>query len=212
MRPLLITGPDSSLSDTYELALEAWPERRIEKIFFPSKDYYDFDISGLKNYSPLNWDIVVAVNEFYINDVRRALQKKISDLGYKFNSIISPLAKISVDATIGVNTIIHSGCFIGSNSKVGSHCVLRPNVVLSENVNIKDYATLEANVAIRELCSIGNFVTICANSSLLRSTTIEDHCYLNITRQYSGKISTGTFFSPFFPEPIKIIGATKNQH
>lgn len=209
MRPLLIISPDSTLSDTYELAMEAWPERKIEKIFIPSKDYYDFDISGLTKYSALNWDAVVAVNEFYINDVRRALQEKISDLGYKFDSIISPKANISSTAEIGKNTIIHSGCFIGSDCRIGHHCMLRPNVVISENVNIKNYATLEANVVVREVCNIGNFVTICANSSLLRSTTIEDHCYLNIAQQYLGKISAGTFFSPFFPEPIRIIGAQK---
>ncbi len=212
MRPLLITGPDSTLSDTYELAMETWPNRKIEKFFIPSKDYYDFNISGLQEYSPLDWDIVVAVNEFYINDVRRALQQKISNLGYSFNSIVSPKANISSTATIGDNAIIHSGCFIGNNSKIGNHCVLKPNVVLSENITIENFVTLEANVAIRELCSIGNFVTVCANSSILRSTKIEDHCYLNLTQQYSGEISAGTFFSPFFPEPIRIIGAKKNQH
>lgn len=210
MLPLLIIGPDSTLSDTYSLAKEIWPDRLIEQLVIPSVEYYKFDLSRLSSYSAAEWSISLSVNEFYINDVRRALRDEVAMLGFEFTSLISPRAQVSDSARIGCNTIIHAGCFVGSNSTIGDFCVLRHNVVVSEDVHVKDYVTLEANVAIRELSRIGSFVTVCANSSLLRGAQVGDHCYLNILKQYSGKILTGTFFSPAFPTPGRIFGL-RNQ-
>lgn len=205
MQPLLIAGPDSTLQGTHELAKEIWPKRHIVKIHIPSKDYYHFDLSSLGDYSPDKWEIALAVNEFYINDVRRALQQKIKELGYCFASLISPRASISASAQLGSNAIVHAGCFVGANSKLGDFCWLLPNVVLSEEVQAGHFVTLEANVAIREKSTLGDFVTICAGSSLVRGTLVGSHSYLNVAKQYSGEIPAGTFISPVFSEPIHVL-------
>lgn len=209
MQPLLIAGPDSTLADACELASEIWPDRRLEQLHIPSKDYYHFDLSVFNSYPAEQWDVAIAVNEFYINDVRRALQEQVTTLGYRFASLISPRAHLSTSAQIGSNPIIHAGCFIGARSRLGDFCCLRPNVVLSEDVQIGNFVTLEANVAIREQSVVGDFVTVCAGSSLLRGTQIGSHSYLNLTKQYSGVIPMGTFFSPIFPEPIEVLGLHK---
>ena len=119
MKPLLIIGPDSTLRDTTALAKEIWPNRRIEGLYIPSKDYYQFDFSELVNYRSSEWCICVAVNEFYINDVRRAMYESLAAMDYEFVSLISPGAHVSASALIGVNTIIHAGCFVGANTTIG---------------------------------------------------------------------------------------------
>lgn len=208
MKNLLVIGPDSSVCDSFDLATRIWTGRTIEKLHVPSTDYYNFDISGLGNYPRKEWQISISVNEFYINDVRRAFQNAIANLGYSFTSLVSPNAFVNSSASLGENSIIHAGCFIGANTKIGDYCVLRPNVVLSEDVCIGDFSTLEANVTVRELSNIGNFVTVCANSNLQRGTKIGNHSYLNISQQYSGEIYPCTFFSPSFPEKIQVLGTS----
>ena len=206
MQQLLIAGPDSTLPDAYELAKEIWPDRKLVKLHIPSKDYYYFDLSILDDYPADEWNIALIVNEFYINDVRRALQEEIKDRGYCFTSLISPRASISASAQLGNNSIVHAGCFVGAHSKLGDFCWLRPNTVISEEVQMGSFITLEANVSIREQSIIEDFVTVCAGSSLLRGTQIGRHSYLNITKQYSGIIPAGTFFSPMFQEPVQVLG------
>lgn len=206
MKPLLIIGPDSTLRDTTALAKEIWPNRRIEGLYIPSKDYYQFDFSELVNYRSSEWCICVAVNEFYINDVRRAMYESLAAMDYEFVSLISPGAHVSASALIGVNTIIHAGCFVGANTTIGDLCVLRPNAVISEDVALGNYVTIEANVTMRELVKVGDYVTICANSSVHRGASVGSHCYLNVTNQYSGNIMRGTFYSPNFANPIHIFG------
>lgn len=207
MKSLLVTGPDGTLRDAYALALQAFPHRRVEMLSIPSTDYYTFDLSGLAAFPASEWDIAIAVNEFYINDVRRALHAEVAALGYQAESLISPHAQVSADAIVGENAIIHAGCFVGAGSVIGHHCVLRPNVVLGEDVRLGNYATLEANVSIREKCSIGDFVTICSNSSLTRTTVVGAHCYLNLPRQYTGTIAPCTFFSPMFENPVRVLSS-----
>lgn len=205
MKSLLVTGPDSTLRDVHALALKAWPSRQVAVWAIPSSDYYQFDLGGLAAFPASDWDISIAVNEFYINDVRRALHARVSSLGYESNSVISPTAQIDASAMIGENVIVHSGCVIGAGASIGHHAVLRPNVVISEDVSIGAYATLEANVAIREGSKVGDFTTICANSSVARMSDIGAHCYLNLSRQYAGHIASATFYSSAFENPVRVL-------
>jgi len=207
MRPLLVSGPDSTLRNVYTLAKQAFPGRRVEMLFIPSADYYRFDLTGLKDFDPQEWDICVAVNEFYINDVRRALHDAVAILGYQCASVISPRADVDPSAVIGANAVIYGGCVVGANVLIGHHCVLRGNVVLSEDVVLGDYVSLEANVAIREGATVGSFTTICANSSVARISRIGQYCYLNHQRQYSGTIVDMTFYSPNFQHPIQVFSS-----
>lgn len=205
MKGLLVAGPDGILRDTFSLAVEANPHRCVEMVHTPATDYYDFDMTGLVIFSPYQWDICIAVNEFYINDVRRALHELVSQIGYKSVSLVSPRARLDNNATVGFNSLVHAGCFIGADCTIGHHCVLHPNVVLSEGVCIGNYVTLEANVSIREKSKIGDYTTICANSSVARMTDVGAHCYLNLPQQYAGLIEACTFFSPAFPRPVRVL-------
>ena len=205
MKPLLVAGPDSTLRDVHALALQAYAGRVVAILAIPSSDYYLFDLAELSRFPASQWDVCLAVNEFYINDVRRALHARFSQLGYSSASVISPHAQVDASASIGENVIIHAGCVVGAGSVIGHHTILRPNVVIGEDVIVGCYATLEANVAVREKTSIGDFTTICANSSLTRMTRVGDHCYLNLSRQYTGDIPACTFYSPSFENPVQVL-------
>lgn len=205
MKKVLVVGVDSTLTDAYKLAQQVFPERVVDKVFIPSNDYYNFTLSELESYSPEDWCVFVAVNEFYINDVRRALFERVMTFGYDTISLVSPDAYLGDDVKIGNNVLIASGCFVGAGTVLGDCCVLRANTVLSDNVTIGEYVMLEANVSIRELSVVGDFSTICANSSLVRATTIGAHCYLNLSRQYSGVIPACTFYSPMFENPVRVL-------
>lgn len=205
MIPLLILSPDSTLHDAHSLAVQAYPHRRVEMLHVPSTDYYHFDLSGLEAFAVVKWDVCIAVNEFYINDIRRAFHALVEALGYRAVSLISPRAHVDASVTVGSNTIIHAGCFVGAGCTIGHHCVLRPNVVLGEEVCIGDYVTLEANVSIREKSKIGDFTTVCSNSSVARMSEVGAHCYLNLSQQYAGRIAPCTFYSPAFPRPLRVL-------
>ncbi|MDR0736390.1 MAG: hypothetical protein LBF51_06105 [Zoogloeaceae bacterium] len=208
-KPLLVTGPDISVRSAFALAQEIFPQRRIELLQTPVEDYYRFDLTGLAGFSAEEWEVAVAVNEFFINDVRRAFHEAIIALGYHEVSLISPCASVDESVEIGEGAILYAGVFVGAGSHIGHHAVLRPNVFVGEEVEIGNYVTLEANVAIRELSYIGHFTTVCANSSLLRSTRVGEHCYLNLMRQYSGVIQDATFYSPIFENPIRFFSSSK---
>ncbi|WP_236236377.1 hypothetical protein [Pseudomonas faucium] len=208
MKSLLVLGPDSSLRGIYSIACQAWPGRQVEMLAVPSADYYHFDLSGLQRFEPCEWQVCVVVNEFYINDVRRALQEQVRAMGYEPASIVSPRADIDPGALLGENVIIQGGCAVGAGVRIGNYTTLRPNVVVSEDVTLGSFVTLEANVAIREGAKIGSFTTICANSSLARLTQVGAHCYLNLQRHYSGTIADMTFYSPQFEFPVRVLGGT----
>lgn len=205
MKNLLVVGVDSTLCDAYQLARQVFPDSTVESFFVPSKDYYEFDLSGLACFSPEVWSVFVAVNEFYINDVRRALFEGVQEFGYQAVSLVSPSACLGDGVRVGKNVMVSSGCFVGAETTLGDCCVLRANVVLGDNVSIGEYVTLEANVSMRELCKVGGFTTVCANSSFVRDTAVGEHCYLNLSKQYSGIVPACTFYSPMFENPVRVL-------
>lgn len=201
--PLLIIGPDSSVENTFSLAKSAYPHRDIEKIIIPTRDYYYFDFSELKNFPSDKYSVCTSTNEFYLNDVRRDFYEKISSMGFSEESIISPLAHIHEEAILEEGCIVHSGCTIDAGVKIGKKTLLRPNVSIGDNCTIGDFVTLESNVSLRELVSIGSHTLISANISVARMIKIGDYCYLNKQKQYIESIADYTSISSIFPNPVR---------
>lgn len=201
---LLVAGPDTTVRSAFDIALAACPQSRPEMLQLASTDYYRFDLDALAEFPPADWAVCAAVNEFYINDVRRAFVEAIATRGYELRGLVSPRSDVSASAVIGAGCIVHPGVSVGPDCVVGAHAVLRPNVVLAEGVAVGAFATLEANVSVREGARIGDFTTVCANSSISRMTRIGDHCYLNLQRRYEGVIPALTFYSPMFERPVRV--------
>lgn len=202
-KPILIVGPDTSVNDTYYLAKISHPDREISKLIIPTTDYFIFDFSGINKFSPEIYSICTSTNEFYLNHVRKEFHEKLFSLGFKEESIVSPLAYIHEDAYIEEGCIIHSGCSIESGVKIGKKSVLRPNVSVANNCNIGQFVTLESNVSVRELVSIGSNTLISANSSIARNVKIGEYCYLNQQKQYKDSIPSYTSISAIFENPVR---------
>lgn len=201
--PLLIVGPDSTVDNTFGVALQAYPGRRIEKLQVPVSDYYLFDLSNITRYDASKWKVCTSVNEFYLNDVRRAFHAEIAALGFMEESVVSPLAHVDGSTEIAAGAIVHAGCTIDANVKIGRKVLLRPNVVIGDATKIGDFVTIEANVSVREQATIGDHTLVSANASLARTTQVGKFCYLNQPKQYAGTIPDYTSISTLFQNPVR---------
>lgn len=202
-KPLLIVGPDNSVNNTFGLAKISTPKRRLEKLIVPTEDYYIFDLSGLEDYSPDEWNICSSTNEFYLNDVRKVFHELMIERGFIEESVISPSAYIHESATIEDGCIIHSGCAIDANVTIGKKSLLRPNTCIGENTDIGEFVTLESNVSVREHAYIDSHTLVSANSSIARMIKIGKYCYLNQQKQYTESLQDYTSISSIFSNAVR---------
>ncbi len=93
-------------------------------------------------------------------------------IGYKFATVISPLAHISKYTEIGEGTVIQAGVNVSSATKIGCFCKLNSYCnVMHDNV-ISDYTTIAPNTVLLGRVAIGKASYIGANSTILPNISI----------------------------------------
>lgn len=104
--------------------------------------------------------------------IREKLVNIYKTIGYKFATVISPLAHISKYAEIGEGTVIQAGVNVSSATKVGRFCKLNSYCnVMHDNV-VGDFTTIAPNAVLLGRVTTGKASYIGANSTILPNTGI----------------------------------------
>jgi len=111
--------------------------------------------------------------------IRENLFKKISNYGFKFPVIISPLSYVSKHASIGEGTIVMHGSVINAGAKIGKNCIINSKSLIEHDVVIEDYchistrSTVNGGVIIKK----NSFVGSC--SVIKQNLKIGKNCFIN---------------------------------
>ena len=111
--------------------------------------------------------------------IRENLFKKISNYGFKFPAIISPLSYVSKHASIGEGTIVMHGSVINAGTTIGKNCIINSKSLIEHDVVIEDYchistrSTVNGGVIIKK----NSFVGSC--SVIKQNLKIGKNCFIN---------------------------------
>ena len=124
--------------------------------------------------------------------VRKKLVDYYNSIGYKFATLVSPLAKISKYADIGEGNVIQSGVNVSSNTHIGNFCKLNTYCnVMHDNI-IGNFCSIAPNAVLLGRVTIGNQVYIGANSTILPEITVEDKAVVGAGSVVTKIVKTGT--------------------
>ena len=113
------------------------------------------------------------------SNIRENLFKKILKYGFKFPSIISPLAYVSKHASIGEGTIVMHGSVINAGVSVGKNCIINSksliehDVVIGDHCHISTRSTVNGGVIIKKNSFIGS------NAVIKQNLIIGKNCFIN---------------------------------
>lgn len=105
--------------------------------------------------------------------VRKKLYHLYSDIGFSFETVISPYARISNSAKIGQGAIVQHGVNVSSNTNIGRFVKLNINSNVMHDSYIGDYSTIAPNAVILGRIKIGEGSYIGANATILPNKNIE---------------------------------------
>ena len=116
--------------------------------------------------------------------IRENLFKKVSNYGFKFPAIISPLSYVSKHASIGEGTIVMHGSVINAGAKIGKNCIINSKSLIEHDVVIGDYchistrSTVNGGVVIKKSSFIGSCSVIKQNLKIGKNCFINANIFL----------------------------------
>ncbi len=131
-----------------------------------------------KHYPPDRHCMFIAVGYHDLNRLRELKCREAQNKGYELTSVISPLAKLPNNVTVGWNcfimppSLVHpcvtigNNVFIWSGAMVGHHSVLDDNCWLTSCCNISGNVHVGANTFVAVNATVGHSVTIGKNCFL----------------------------------------------
>ena len=123
----------------------------------------------LKKFSKRIQYALITTGHIKNSKIRENLFKKISNYGFKFPAIISPLSYVSKHASIGEGTIVMHGSVINAGAKIGKNCIINSKSLIEHDVVIEDYchistrSTVNGGVIIKKNSFVGSCSVIKQN-------------------------------------------------
>lgn len=99
--------------------------------------------------------------------LRKKLVNFYQEIGYEFVTVLSPYARISRSASIGLGTIVQAGVNISSAAEIGRFCKLNTNCNVMHDNRVGDFSTIAPNAVCLGRVSIGQYAYVGANSTIL---------------------------------------------
>jgi len=125
---------------------------------------------------------------------REELFYNLKKIGYKFPSIISPLAYVSPQAKIGEGTIvmhgaiINRGAEIGKNSIINSKALVEHDAIVGNNCHLATRSTLNGGVFLGSNSFIGSHTVLKQNIKVGKNCFVNANLFVNKNIKNNSKI------------------------
>jgi|GEM_PF-1103027 len=147
----------------------------------------DFDINGvdiigdfsfvLKNYSPEEFSIAIAIG--YQNlDARKRIYQKVKSANYDTPSLIHHSAFLDSTVRVGEGTFIMAGANIDVDSVIGNFVTIWPSVVISHNSEIGDNVFISPNATLCGFSLLKENIFVGAGATIVDHTIVESNTFI----------------------------------
>jgi len=141
---------------------------------FKVGNYRGYNILGNDKDAPeiiKNYPIIITPDK---PELRLTLSEYYESLEFKFYTLISSHAKISISSKIGTGTIIQYEVNVSAESEIRNFVKLNTKCNVMHNALIDDYTTIAPNAVILGNVTIGKCCYIGSNSTILPNISICD--------------------------------------
>jgi len=99
-------------------------------------------------------------------------QRQIIDTAITFATLISPSAKICLEAKVGIATLVSHGAYVGPAALVGSGVILNTHSIIEHEAYIGDFTHISVNAVVAGRSKIGSNVFLGAGAVVIDSVTV----------------------------------------
>jgi sugar O-acyltransferase (sialic acid O-acetyltransferase NeuD family) len=87
---------------------------------------------------------------------RRRIVEEAAALGFRFATVVHPLARVSGRSELGEGTIASVGVVVATRTRIGRHVILNRGALVGHDTEIGDFVTAGPGANVAGLCRIGH--------------------------------------------------------
>jgi sugar O-acyltransferase (sialic acid O-acetyltransferase NeuD family) len=129
----------------------------------------DDDLKNLRN---KNLYFLVTIGAIKSSLARKTTFLNLIKEGFKIPTIISPLAQVSRNSSIGYGTVIHHFSMINSNANIGENCIINTGSIVEHDSRIGDHCHISTGTIINGGVKVENDCFIGSGSVVIQNITI----------------------------------------
>jgi sugar O-acyltransferase (sialic acid O-acetyltransferase NeuD family) len=123
---------------------------------------------------------LVVVGQIESPEVRIRLFNDTIAAGFKFPTIISPIAHISKHAQVGMGSIVMHGAIVNAGANVGKNCIINTRALIEHDATISNHCHISTGVIVNGEARIGVGSFIGSGSIVKQSIEIGDNCVVGM--------------------------------
>ena len=123
---------------------------------------------------------------------RGELFNNLKKIGYKFPSIVSPLAYVSPQAKIGEGTIVMHGAIVNRGAIVGNNTIINTKALVEHDAIVGNNCHLATGSTLNGGALIGNNSFIGSHTVLQQNIKVGNNCFVNANLFINKKIKNNS--------------------
>ena len=136
---------------------------------FDGKNVLKFDPSLEKA------DVIVAVGD---NKIRRILQERVKNAGFRIVNLTHPSAVVSASAQIGEGAVVMPNAVINERAAVGEGAIINTGAIVEHDCEIGDFAHVSPNAALAGGVIVGQNTHVGIGSCVVQCVKIGANCVI----------------------------------
>ncbi len=130
-------------------------------------------------------DFLITVGQIESTAVRTRLDKQLSEAKGRLATLTSPLARVSLYATVGEGAVVMHFALVNANAQVGRNVIINTRATVEHDAIVGDFshistgAILNGGVAVGQQVFIGSHATIQQGIVVADNVIIGAHTYVN---------------------------------
>jgi len=142
----------------------------------------DYKIIGtddeIEKYSKQGCFFLITVGQIKSPDLRIKLFEKIKNASGKLATVVSPLAYVSKNATVGEGSIIMHNAFLNCGVQVGKNCIINTKALLEHDVFVGDNCHISTASVLNGEVNVGDGTFIGSNSTAVQCVKIPPKSFI----------------------------------
>jgi sugar O-acyltransferase (sialic acid O-acetyltransferase NeuD family) len=131
---------------------------------------------------------LVTVGQIESSVTRIRLYDDAVDAGFKFPTIISPIAHVSKHAQVGMGSIVMHGAIVNAGANVGKNCIINTRALIEHEATISNHCHVSTGAIVNGEAIIGIGSFIGSGSIVKQNIEIGENCVvgmgLSVRRNY----------------------------